>query len=229
MNQDFVRKKFFYLQCFIYLILFSGCAPYKHPVSDYVKFPHLALTAEETRYFEESQQKAASHWLYRIIPRHRSQIYWYDLGHWLAWACFGNDEHGLFGEAHLPLFNPQQSIGIGKAFAWTLRNPLHNFCYYVIGSAGRINDEFTILKMNRKSIQTFQYSPVAKTVFGGRFTSFYFGVHNYKPLISIRLAYGSCWKSDFYIGWRDQGNFGIKFLPLTKVSLAVWENLSYTD
>ena len=70
-----------------------------------------------------------------------------------------------------------------------------------------------------------QYKEKADTVFGGRYTSFYLGLHNGKPLISLRIAYGPKWKSDFYIGWRDKGNFGIKFLPLTKISLAVWEIL----
>lgn len=203
--------------------------PYRHPTAHYDKTPDIPLSQEELSIFQVNQQKASSHWLYRIIPRHRSQIFRYDLSHWLFWALFGNDDHGIFGEAHLPLFKPEQPVCFQKALNWNFRNPLHNFCYYVIGSAGCQNDEFTILKINRKKIVFFKYDAIAHTVFGGRFTSFYFGFHNGKPLLSLRLAYGQQWKSDFYIGWRDRGNFGIKFLPLTKVSLAVWEHLNYED
>lgn len=223
------RKTIFFLQLLLWIDLFSGCASYKYPTESYYVQPHLPLTEQEAALYETYQQEASSHWLYQIIPRHRSQIRWYDLGHWCTWALFGNDDQGLFSEAQLPLFKPQQPLAIPKALAWMLRNPLHNFCYYVVGSAACPNDELTILKINRKQFLFWRYSPVAHTVFGGRYTSFYFGFHNGKPLISLRLSYGNKWKSDFYIGWRERGNFGIKFLPLTKNSLVVWENLNYKD
>lgn len=206
------------------LDLFSGCASYRYPTENYEKPPPSSISQEEFILYETYQQEASSHWLYRVIPRHRSQMHWYDLGHWCTWALFGNDDAGIFSEAQYPLFKPNQSIGFCKALFWMFRNPLHNFCFYVVGSAACPNDELTILKINGKQFECCRYDPEAHTVFGGRYTSFYFGFHNGKPLISLRIAYGSKWKSDFYIGWRERGNFGIKFLPLTKNSLAVWEN-----
>ncbi len=229
MISHFVRKKIFSLQLILSIHLLSGCASYKYPACCYYVPPEASATKEEIILYETYQEEALNHWFYRFVPRHRNQIRWYDLGHWLAWALLGNDDAGVFSEAHLPLFNPNSPIGIPKALAWMLRNPLHNFCYYVIGSGGCQNDEWTILKINRKQILFMKYNSKAHTVFGGRYTSFYLGFHGGKPLISLRLAYGPKWKSDFYIGWRDKGNFGIKFLPLTKISLAVWENLKYED
>lgn len=63
----------------------------------YVK-PYQTTTEEELGLYNHYQQTALSHWLYRFIPRHRSQIYWYDFGHWISWALFGNDDHGIFSE-----------------------------------------------------------------------------------------------------------------------------------
>ncbi len=225
----FARKKIFHLLLLLGPIAFSSCASYKYPTQCYYVQAQISLSEEESVLYHDYQDKALCHWLYNFVPRHRTQIRSYDLGHWLAWAFWGNDDQGVFSEAHLPLFNPCQDIGVKKALAWMLRNPLHNFCYYVIGSAHVQNDEFTVLKINWKEVTCFQYCPVAHTVFAGRYTSFYFGFHNWKPLVSLRISYGLKWKSDFYIGWRDRGNFGLKFLPLTKNSLAVWENLNYGD
>ena len=223
------RKKFFYPQFLLCILLFSGCISYKYSVESYHETPLKPLDLEEQKLYDDYQQSAATHWLYHIIPRHRNQIQWYDLGHWLTWALLGNDDVGIFAEAHLPLFEPKLSVGIVKALSWMVRNPFHNFCYYVIGSADYQNDELTVLKINRKQFIFLKYNPIANTVFGGRYSSFYLGFHRGKPLLSLRIAYGLKWKSDFYIGWRDKGNFGIKILPLTKNSLAIWENLQYED
>lgn len=187
------------------------------------------MSEKELDLYQEYQQVACKHWLYRIIPRHRSQLYWYDFGHWMTWALFGNDDAGIFSEGHVPLYLPDKPVSFYKCLAWMLRNPLHNFCYYVIGTHGLPCDEFTLLKIHRKKIEWLTYKPVAKTVFAGRYTSFYLGFHGGKPLISLRLSYGHKWKSDFYIGWRETGSFGIKCLPLTKVSYVVWNNLGYED
>jgi hypothetical protein len=225
----FARTRFFYLQLYVWLDLFCGCAPYKYPTSCYYIKPETHICKKEYFLYENYQEKAAQHWLYRIVPRHRSQILWYDFGHWFTWALIGNDDHGIFSEAQLPLFKPECPVGLYKALAWMVRNPFHNFCHYVVGSADKKNDEWVFLKINRNRWCCFQYNPIAHTVFAGRYTSFFFGLHGGKPFISLRLAYGPKWKSDFYIGWREKGNFGIKVLPLTKNSLVVWKNLHYDD
>ncbi|MBS4170065.1 hypothetical protein [Neochlamydia sp. AcF95] len=229
MSNYFARSYFFYLPLCVMIGLFYSCAAYKYPTERYYVEPPGLLKQEEKILYDTYHSQASSHWLYYLIPRHRSQIYWFDLGHWCTWALFGNDDHGLFAEAQLPLFKPCRPTSFFKAFAWMVRNPLHNFCHYVIGNAGCVNDEFTLLKINKNHFSCLHYEPIARTVFAGRYTSFYLGLHGGKPLISLRLSYGSKWKSDFYIGWRERGNFGIKFLPLTKNSLVVWENLPYED
>lgn len=223
MTYYFARRKFFYLQLCLCFDIFSSCSTYKHATQSYYKPPNSCITYEEWSLYDQHQAQAASHWLYHLIPRHRSQIRWFDVGHWVTWGLFGNDDDGIFGEANVPLFRPDKNASLGKGIAWMLRNPLHNFCFYVIGNAGAPTDEWTLLKINSKKVEFFTYKHQADTVFAGRYSSFFLGLHNGLPLISLRVAYGHFWKSDFYIGWRERGNFGIKFLPLTKVSYATWD------
>jgi hypothetical protein len=177
----------------------TGCAPYKIQNSD------LDFTKN-------------NHSMYHIIPRHRCQMAWYDAGHWAAWAFFGNDDDGIFGEDSAVPFCSEKPNGCAKALRWWLRNPLHNFCFYVIGSAHRMNGEFTIIQWgpgNRYCL--FWYEPQGETVFAGSGTSFYLGFHGWKPFVSLRIAYSRKLRSDFYIGWRPRGNFGIK-LNFLKIS-----------
>lgn len=162
------------------LLFFYGCAPYRIPTQN--------LDLEEP---------GLDHPLYKIIPRHRCQIRPLDLGHWITWTLFGNDDDGLFGEGPHAHYRPQQSPSLGKAFCWTLRNPFHNFCFYVIGSAHRENGKINIIKLQSK-------------LNGSRFL---FAFHGGKPFLSLTVNYNPQRKGEFYIGWRERGNFGLKFLP----------------
>ncbi len=134
----------------------------------------------ELELYELHQKEAADHWLYQWIPRHRTQMVWYD-ARWLGWALFGNDDDEYLLKDRSHLFKPNYPDGLKKAGAWMLRNPLHNFCYYVIGSAGCINNESTIFKLNEKGISYFTYERIATTVFAGKGTSIFLGLHGGKP------------------------------------------------
>ncbi|WP_059359722.1 hypothetical protein [Parachlamydia acanthamoebae] len=206
---------------FILFLLFEGCASYKIPTSSFLASSCIYPTIDNTSFPQDAtpspqKQAALSHWLYRYIPRHRSQIKPYDVGHWLTWSLFGNDDDGIFGEEETAHYRPEYPISASKALCWSLRNPLHNFCFYVIGSAHRKNSEWTLLKMTKKGISIGDYSEEGKIVFANERSCFFAGLHGGKPFLSLRLCYFSHYRSDFYIGWRCRGNFGLKFNLLTK-------------
>ena len=155
---------------------------------------------------------AAQHWLYQTIARHRDQIHWYDMGHWIAWALFGNDDDGIFGEAND--FLPNWQPGLGKAICWGMRNPLHNFFFYVIGTAHCRNSAFVFCCLSREKCELLQYHPDAHASFVGEGPSFYLALHGWKPFISMRLLWTRTKESRFYLGWRGRGNFGLTLVPL---------------
>lgn len=143
---------------------------------------------------------------YKYIPKNRYHIR--NPGTWLTWAFFGNDDDGIYGEKPSAGNWTQEKICSKRAFLWWWRNPMHNFCFYVIGSADKQNDEFALIKLAREGCDLLKYHKKAHTVFAGESTSFFIGFHSWKPFVSLRLDYGRLF--DFYIGWRERGNFGIK-------------------
>jgi hypothetical protein len=72
---------------------------------------------------------------------------------------------------------------------WYLRNPLHNFTFYVIGMADKLK--------YRKPYDVFNET-------GDK--------HNI--ILPFYSYYGDKYK--FYIGWRERGNFGVKFTKRTQ-------------
>jgi len=183
----------FGLSCII-IFLMGGCASYKVPTESFIN---------ETG----SNNQALSHWAYTVVPRHSSQIEWYDAGHWLSWTLLGNDDDGLFGEESN--YKPDLPIGISKAARWFGRNPLHNFCFYVIGTSQKHNDEYILLKASSTQIAAFKKS-VKPSNFGDEETSFLAALHGNKPFVSLRIVWNKDKKSEFYLGWRERGNFGAK-------------------
>lgn len=169
--------------CFIIIIiLFSSCLAYR----------------------EDCKSKGD---LYDLIPRKRAEIPPGDLLHYTTWALFGNEDDGIFGEgANYKLDHPNDGR---KAVSWWFRNPLHNFTFYVIGSADRDNPEITLFKASQKGVSFLTQKPKGTTVFADKATSLFIGLHGLKPFISLRI--GSHLQSwDMYIGWRERGNFGLK-------------------
>lgn len=197
-NSHLARTAIFGLSC-IGLLLMTGCVSYKVPTESFINE-------------QGTNEQALSHWLYAVVPRHSSQIHWYDAGHWLSWSLFGNDDDGIFGEECD--YKPDLSIGIAKASHWYLRNPFHNFCFYVIGSASRDNPEFLLLKLTNQGVDGWHYNSPSN--FGNKGTSFMTALHGGKPFISLRIAWTPNKISEFYLGWRERGNFGAKCILLKK-------------
>lgn len=157
------------------------------------------------------QVVAAQHPLYHVIPRHRSQIACHDILRWMLWTLFGNDDDGIFGEESAR-FQPDVEPSLAKAIAWNLRNPLHNFCFYIIGSAESVNSAFTLLEVSAKGVKAYTYEPEATTVFAGEQSSLYLALHGGKPFVSICWNWNDSMQSKFYLGWRCRGNFGAKLI-----------------
>ncbi len=202
-----------------FLILFVtslwSCAPYKIKTQEFVRLSSSKIYPYEKPLVKETLKgKALNHWLYDVIPRHRTQIRWFDIGHWMTWMLFGNDDDGIFGEEEKGKYVTRRKIGIGRALAWNLRNPLHNFCFYTIGTAYWKNKQFTILSLADEEKVFMCYEADKKTDFAGKGTSLYFGLHGWKPFLSVRVYYGRLFEA--YIGWRSRGNFGGKLLPVKK-------------
>jgi hypothetical protein len=151
---------------------------------------------------------ATPHPLYQIIPRHRSQIACHDVGRWALWVLFGNDDDGVFGER--ASFRPELDASLTKALLWMLRNPLHNFCFYVIGSADCVNSAWKLLEITPEGTKTLDYQAEADTVFAGKRSSLLLALHGGKPFVSCCVAWSSTHQSKFYLGWRCRGNFGLK-------------------
>jgi len=194
--------------------LLSGCAQYKYGNERFLCQPEPKTCSPKDAMRYQNERRASRHWLYCVVPRHRCQIRWYDVGHWMTWALFGNDDEGIFGESANSPYLGHCKNNSKKAARWWIRNPLHNFTHYAIGSAHCVNSELTILNANCHGVCCCHYTPVATRNYGSRCTSFYLALHGGKPLISLRLNYPWQKKTEIYIGWRKEGNFGIKFLPM---------------
>ena len=179
-------------------ILITGCAPYKCVYFDPDHSECSALNSCAP--------------LYRMIPRHRCQLHWYDAGHWLSWCLAGNDDHGIFGEAHDPPFCEGEPNNFGKFLKWQVRNPLHNLTFYVVGSAYRCNSRLTLLSLAPEHSEVLCYHPCAcyEDAFPSPNSCFFLGLHGGKPFVALRLRYSACKKSDFYLGWRSRGTLGVK-------------------
>jgi hypothetical protein len=81
-----------------------------------------------------------------------------------------------------------------RSLRWFLRNPFHNFTFYVIGIA------------DKKHLRSGRYPKTIGKPDGG----WNFAVSRYKCL-RLPFVYYSRHGIDFYLGWRTRGNFGGKF------------------
>lgn len=206
-----------FLRCVLFCLaaaLNTSCCPYKIPTDYFKQFPprNDRGCSEEAI---ENKRIALDHPIYSIVPRHRCQIRWYDLGHWCAWILLGNEEDGVFGEeVGYQLGRP---VSMGKYCSFGCRNPLHNFTSYVIGSKDRAHSAFIILQLAHGKVKFLCYEPIAKTVFPCHSTCFYVALHGWKPFVSFRCQYSRSYRSDFYAGWRCNGGFGLKVRPISKM------------
>jgi hypothetical protein len=193
------------MRIFLFTILIvglSGCCRFKKDSSECIQRPLCS-----------GEKEALGKPLYNLIPRHRDQIYWYDLGHWMSWAAFGNDDDGIFGEGRNPPFHKEEPRDLITATRWFFRNPFHNFCFYVIGAAPKPQDEFVILSLSRNKCALFTYHPKGKIPPLPERSYFHFSAHSFKPFLGFRIQWTKKVHATGYIGWREKGNFGIKLLP----------------
>ncbi|MEK6933888.1 MAG: hypothetical protein AABW75_03365 [Nanoarchaeota archaeon] len=189
-------------------ILSSGCATYKISTQNYY--------SPRNDGFDEIRQNALENRLYEVIPRHKEQVKFYDLPHWIPWALMGNDDNGIFGEdkGSIPY---KQEINAKTFCSWTTRNPMHNFMFYVppLGTAGlKKHLSFSLIKYDKKEIKLF--TTKKGEVFGDGKNSFQISFYDFKPFISCKISYSKKRQFDFYFGGRPEGAFGIKFRPAKK-------------
>ena len=176
--------------------LFCSCCAYKIPTSTFGPKPN-------DPYFEV-RQRAVDSGLYNVVPRSRHQIEFPDV-RWLSWALAGNDDDGIFGE-----FSGRDpystNITFGTFVSWAIvRNPLHNFDFYVIGTAWwETHYNWSLLGVGgRPTVRVVQNA--------GKWPhhdqpSFDVGFNDFKPYIKL-----DPWILDFFVGWRRNGSFEIKF------------------
>jgi len=186
----------------------SGCLPYRQPTAD---FANLRSPDPADRY-HDVRAEAAANPLYKIVPRNRKQIAWYDVPHWLSWALVGNEHDGIFGEDTNPPYT--QTLN-GKSFlAWQVRNPACNFCFFVIGSGDwKTHHSFTVLQADAVGTKGLKSEP-HPSVFGKGQSAFIFAFNDYKPYVSVKFPVWKDRHTDFYLGWRPEGHFGVKFRPV---------------
>ena len=115
---------------------------------------------------------------------------------WLIWAFFGNEKDGYIGDA---VFNPYQIDNFSMRLRWWLRNPLHNFTWYVLGIA-----HFSTLRFDENETEqpgwNFSYSVIAVE---------YEFLKDKAPRYYFFHYIGK--RFEFYLGWRGTGAFGAKF------------------
>lgn len=131
-------------------------------------------------------------------PRRARRPWWVKACPW--WALFGNDDDGYFGDAD---WRAGRDKTAWLAMVWWLRNPCHNFTWYVIGVA------------DRERLHRGRWSPDIHRPDGGWLMAVtdvrMLGLALKLPFVSFLSPYIKA-----YVGWRPSGAFGIKLnLSLT--------------
>ena len=178
------------------LALCSSCASYKVPTSDYGPKPYDPYWAV--------RQKAVESPIYNFVPKKREQLRPLDL-RWVSWCLVGNEDDGIFGE-YAGKAPYSTNINFRTYCSWcVLRNPLHNFANYVIGSSDwKQHYNYSLVSLGgSKKARIFSNAgkwpknedPVFDT-----------GLNDFKPYLKLNP-----WICDFFLGWRKSGGFEIKF------------------
>ncbi len=186
----------------------TSCASYKAPSSSFTR----GYSGEHAALYNEVEERAVEHSLYRVIPRHRSQIRWYDGPHWVTWGLLGNDDNGIFGESKGVPY--RTNIHAGTFALWAARNPLHNFSFYVVGSAHwKHHYNAALLSVGDEGVRAFARGK--ETVFDSD-NSFKIAFNDFKPFIACQFSHFKKRRFQFYAGWRERGNLGFKLRPWAK-------------
>jgi hypothetical protein len=176
--------------------LWSSCASYRVPTSHYGPKP-------DDPYYEV-RKKAADSPIYDYVPRKSEQLRWLD-ARWLTWALAGNDDDGIFGECAGESPPYSTNISFRTYVSWTLvRNPLHNFDFYVIGSAAwKRHYDFSLLSFGGQAPVRALANAARR---GSRDQPFFdIGFNDFKPYFKLQP-----WIGDLFFGWRWNGSFEIK-------------------
>ncbi len=182
-----------------------SCATYKTPF--------LAYAPDKNHEYYNIRKKALEHPLYNYIPRHREQIKSLDFFHWATWTFLGNEDDGIFGESRKRPYST--NINLRTFASWQMRNPGHNFCFYVIGSADwKEHCNFSILDLNDKNSRILESSENSEVFSGNNGLKLAF--NDFKPFIAFNFRHLNNKEFQFYFGWRNEGNFGIKLRPVAK-------------
>jgi len=189
-------------------VLTTSCASYKVPLSSFAR----ERSGEDAAHYTLVEERALEHPLYQVVPRHRSQVRWLDAPHWMSWGLLGNDDNGIFGESRSVPYST--NIHAGTFALWTARNPLHNFSFYVVGSAHwKHHYNAVLLSIADGRIRVF--SKGEKAVFDRR-NSFKIAFNDFKPFVSCQFSHFKGRLFQFYAGWRERGNLGFKLRPWAK-------------
>jgi hypothetical protein len=153
--------------------------------------------------FYEVRKRAVASPIYRCVPRKSEQLRPVD-ARWLTWALAGNQDDGIFGEDAGK--NPYSTnINFRTYLSWSIvRNPLHNFNFYVIGSAAwkRHYDLALFSLGGTKPARAFANTAQRKP---GDHPYFETGFNDFKPYLKLQP-----WRADLFFGWRGNGSFEIK-------------------
>jgi hypothetical protein len=108
-------------------------------------------------------------------------------------------------------------ISFKRFVMWQLRNPLHNFTFYVIDFAAKKNLAlFKLALISTKEISFFQRLKKTTPFPMGINSGIYFGLHML-PFVSFRLNLFKWRWLEGYTGWRPNGAFGFFALRLKKL------------
>jgi hypothetical protein len=188
-------------------VLCSSCASCRVPTAAY------GPKEDDPAY--AVRKKAVESPIYDYVPRKRAQLQPLD-PRWLTWTLAGNEDDGIFGE-YAGKTPYSTNISFRTYLSWSVcRNPLHNFSFYVIGSASwKRHDDFSLFSMGgKKTARAFSNAGQWKEDDRPYFDC---GFNDFKPYVRM-----DPWVADLFFGWRRNGSFEIKLRrekPLPKNEL----------
>ncbi|VVB80153.1 Uncharacterised protein [uncultured archaeon] len=187
----------------------SGCASYKVSTPDYIRPDFQEYL---TDYQNDSlRDKAKEHFLYRVVPLSSEQIKPYDVGHWITWNLFGNENNGIFGEDCKKPYS--SNINTWTFLRWQARNPASNLCKYTLGKRTEERNGFAILRANDKFLVL--HKDKDPCIFSSTKASFNLSLNHCKPFLAFKFPVFPNRRFDFYFGWRPDNTFGMKLRPFT--------------
>ncbi|PWU11498.1 MAG: hypothetical protein C5B50_23220 [Verrucomicrobia bacterium] len=181
---------------FLFVSLLCSCSTYKIPSTAYGPQPDDPHC--------EIRQKAVRSSIYNYVPRKREQLRPLDI-RWLTWCLAGNEDDGIFGE-YAGKKPYSTNINFKTYCSWSIfRNPIHNFTFYVIGTAAwKRHYNFSLLSFGGNKKVRAASNAGKREKHDNPFADI--GFNDFKPYVGF-----DPWIFDWYFGWRKDGSFEIKF------------------